>query len=345
MSRILSFFSILICAAFLACGGKDEKKEPPKKPKPKVDGYIVKTEAYSESVNVPGTIVANEVAEIHPEVSGRVVQLNAREGQYVGKGAVIAKIYDGDLQAQLRKMQSQLNLAKVNEGRASQLLNIQGISKEEYDGLMLNVRNIQADMALIQTEIARTVVRAPFSGKMGLKGISPGAYVTPATVIATINQTSTLKIDFSVPEKYASRMQNGQIVTFSVTGSDQTYSAKVIASESNITLENRSLTYRAVVNSNTDGLVPGTFAQVNVSFAPNSNAIFVPTQAVVPTAKSKQVILKIDGKAVFNDVETGVRDSSRVEITKGLKPGDTILVTGIMATKPGDSLSVGKIVN
>lgn len=348
MRADLIVYLAAVAMVLFSCGNKpDEQKgvSGKKRPSPKVDGYIIKTEAFSETIEVPGTVVANEVTEIHPEVSGRVVSLNVREGQYVGKGALLAKIYDGDLQAQLRKLQSQLSTAKVNESRASQLLKIQGISREEYDGTLLNVRNIQADMAIVRTEISRTEVRAPFSGKMGLKAISPGAYVTPASVIATINQTSTLKLDFSVPEKYTSRIYNGQIVTFTTEGNDRGYSARVTATESNINEANRSLTIRSVVNSGIAGLVPGSFAKVKVQFAPKSKAVFVPTNAIVPTARGKQLIISIDGEAVFNNIETGIRDSSRVEVVSGVKPGDTILVTGLMSTKPGDKVSFGKITN
>lgn len=337
----------IVIAGLIACGGK--KKEPSAAPKKgataKVDGFIVKTETYSESIESPGTIVANEVTEIHPEVSGRVTQLNAREGQSVANGAVLAKIYDGDLQAQLRKLEAQLKLARVNENRAKQLVDIQGISKQDYDNSLLTMQNIQADIAVIQTEISRTVVRAPFSGKMGLRAISPGAYVTPATVIATINQTSTLKLDFVVPEKYTSQISNGQIVNFTTEGSKEKYAARVTATESNVSVTNRSLTVRAVVVGKTAGLIPGAFAKVNIDFSPNSNAIFVPTQSVLPTARGKQVIIVKGGKALFNDVETGNRESSRVEITSGLKVGDTILVTGIMATKPDSKVEIGKIIN
>jgi len=330
-----------------SCGGKAKPKGggERKRPASKVNGYIIKTEAFSETIEMPGSVLANEVTEIHPEVTGRVVRLNVREGQFVVQGSVIAKIYDGDLQAQLKKYQTQLGIASTNEQRAAKLLEIQGISKQDYDATFLNVRNIQADMEIVRTEISRTEVRAPFSGKMGLKGISPGAYVTPSTVIATINQVSTLKIDFPVPEKYTSRIQNGQVVSFSVEGSDRQYSARIIATESNVDAANRSLMVRAVVNSSTTGLIPGSFAKVKIIFPPKSNSIFIPTNAVIPTGRDKQVIVSVGGRATFNNVETGVRDSSRVEITRGLKPGDTILVTGIMSTRSNDSLSFAKIIN
>lgn len=334
---------------FVSCKEKKDKKEAPKtsrqRPAPKVDGFIIRTEAFSETIEVPGSVLANEATEIHPEVSGRVISLNAREGQFVSKGSVIAKIYDGDLQAQLRKLQTQLAIAKTNEERAAKLLEIQGISKQDYDASLLNVRNIQADIDIIRADISRTEVRAPFNGKMGLKGISPGAYITPATVIASINQVSTLKIDFSVPEKYTNRIRLGQIVTFTVEGSDKEYAARISATASNVDAGNRSLMTRAIVNSSTAGLLPGLFARVKIIFSPNPNAIFVPTNAVIPSGRNNQIIISRDGKAVFSNVETGVRDSSRVEIVKGLLTGDTILVTGIMSVKPKDPLSFRKIIN
>lgn len=347
LSKVYQFLFLVVLFPLFSCGGdkKPEVKKPQQRPAPKVDVYVVKSEVFAENVQVPGSIVANEVTEIHPEVSGRVVSLNVREGQFVEKGTLLAKIYDGDLQAQLRKLQTQLAIANSNETRASQLLEIQGISKQDYDASLLTVKNIQADIDIIRTAIIKTEVRAPFSGKMGLKEISPGAYITPATVIATINQISTLKVDFSVPEKYTSQIRQGQIVNFTVEGNDRYYAARIVATESNVDVSNRSLMVRAVVNSGTQGLIPGTFAKVIINFAPRNNTIFIPSQSIVPTARGKQVILFNQGKTLFNDVELGIRDSSRVEITKGLKVGDTILVTGIMATKPDSKIELRKVVN
>lgn len=336
---------VLFFVSLLGCGGKDQdaKNKSKERPVPAVDGYIVKTEAFSEAIEVPGSVVANEVTEVHPEVSGRIVSLNVAEGRYISKGAVLAKIYDGDLQAQLRKLQAQLKIAQVNEDRASQLLKIQGISRQDYDNTALSVTNIKADIDIVRTEIAKTVVRAPFSGKVGLKDISPGAYVTPTSVIATINQTSTLKIDFSVPEKYTSRIYKGQIVTFTVEGNEKLYSARITATESNVDVSNRSLTVRAIVTNSNENLIPGSFARVKLGFAPKSDAIFVPSQAIVPTARGKQIILYTGGKAVFNNVETDARDSSRVEIVTGLKPGDTIVISGMMTMKPDMKIKINKV--
>lgn len=309
-----------------------------------VDAYIVTPEAFAENIEVPGSIIANEATEIHPEISGRIIQLNVAEGRQVSKGALLAKLYDADLQAQLKKLQVQLEIAKTNEDRSSQLLKIQGISKADYDASLLNVNNIKADIDIIRTDISRTEIRAPFSGKLGLKNISPGAYVTPATVIAVINQTRQLKLDFTVPEKYTGQIKVGQVVRFTSEGSGKLYTAKVTATESSVAENTRSLKVRSLIEAK-DELIPGSFAKVQLAFDPNPNTILIPTQAVLPQARGKKVILYNGGIAKFVDVTTGVRDSSRVQISEGLKAGDTVVVTGLLSLRPEGKIKINNVVN
>jgi membrane fusion protein (multidrug efflux system) len=339
------FISLLV---FESCGNKDSKKPPAagiRQMTGRVDGFIVKTKAVSENVEVPGTLVANEATEIHPEVSGRIIQLNVAEGRMVSKGSLLARLYDGDLQAQLNKLRVQLQIAETNEQRSAQLLKIQGISKSDYDASLLNVNNIKADMEITRANLSKTVIRAPFSGRIGLRNISPGAYVTPASVLATIQQTNILKLDFSVPEKYSSNLKVGQMVDFSIEATKKRYRAKITAMESSVTLDTRSLMIRSIIENKDNDLVPGSFAKVMLRFDPDPNAIVIPTQAVIPQARGKKVILYKGGTAVFTDVTTGVRDSSTVQITAGLKPGDTVLVTGLMSTRPESKITINKIVN
>jgi membrane fusion protein, multidrug efflux system len=189
------------------------------------------------------------------------------------------------------------------------------------------------------------VVRAPFSGKLGLKDISLGAYVTPQSVIAIIQKTSGLKIDFNVPEKYTSQIKNGQYVNFRVEGSERPYTAVVSATESGIAEETRSLLVRASVKGDATGLVPGNFAKVRLNFAPDDNALMVPTQAIIPQARGKKVVVYRNGVATFTDVTTGVRDSSMVQIVSGLNTGDTIIVTGLLSVKPDAKITLKNIIN
>lgn len=349
------FYSILVILFSIglisSCSSKRKKEvtqtqnAPPKRPTPRVDGFIVKTQLISETIEIPGSLVADETTEIHPEVSGRIIGLYVREGTYVSKGALLAKLYDADLQAQLRKVQVQLQIAQQTESRYDQLQKIGGISKEDYAATALQVSNLRADIDILRTSIAKTQIRAPFSGKLGLKQVSPGAYVTPQSVIATILKTSNLRIDFNVPEKYTSQIKMGQFVNFTVEGSKRNYAAVIAATQSGIEQATRTLTIRARVQGEQAGLVPGGFAKVKISFEPDPNALMIPTQAIIPQARGKKVALYKGGTANFVEVTTGVRDSSNVQIISGLNKGDTVIVTGLLSVKPEATVTINKIVN
>jgi len=309
-----------------------------------VDGFLVEEHAISDKVEVPGTLLPAEETQIRAEVSGRVVQLNIKEGTTVNKGALLVKLFDQDLQAQLKKLQVQLEIAKKTEERQRELLEINGISQQDYDISELQVENLNADIQSTKIAISKTEIRAPFNGKLGLKNISPGAYVTPASVVAVINQTNQLKLDFTVPEKYSAQMKPGQTVQFTYQDAGKKYSAKITATESGVSQNTRSLMVRSLIQGNHEELLPGSFAKVQLHFDPDPNAILVPTQAVLPQARGKKVIKYEAGFARFVDVTTGVRDSARIQITEGLKKGDTIVVTGLLSTRPDAAISINKIV-
>ncbi len=349
-SRLL-FIGLATSLLFSACGSKDKKDEkagpaggkPAGPPTSRVDAYVVKTSALFDNLELPGTLIANESTPVNPEISGRLVYLNATEGKTVGKGTLLAKIYDGDLKAQLNKLQVQLKVQEQTAKRYEELLKIQGVSQQEYDLAKLDISNIQADMAIIRSNIMRTEIRAPFSGTLGLKQISPGAYVTPATVLTTIRQNSQLKLDYTLPERYSGKVKVGAIVSFTGEGNNKTYNAKILATESGVTEENRSLMIRAMVTNNDGKLLPGQFVKVQTNFDPDPNAIMIPSQAVIPQARGKKVAVYNNGIADFRDVETGARDSANVQVLSGLKAGDTIITTGLMSLKPKGKVQLGKV--
>lgn len=342
-----SFSGIIILVFLLSsCSSSDKKAAAPaatKPPVPKVEGYIVKTKQVSDREELPGSIIANETTEIHPEISGRLVYLNINEGKTVGKGALLAKIYDGDLQAQLKKLNVQVAVAEQTVKRMGELLKISGVSQQEYDLSVLQVNTIRADMDIIKTNISRTEVRAPFSGTLGLKNISSGSYVTPQTIISTIRQNSQLKLDFVLPERFTSSLKTGQLVDFTVEGNSKKYTARIIAAESGLAENTRSQNIRAIVTNNDGKLLPGVFAKVVTDFNTDPNGIVIPTQAILPQARGKKVIVYRSGVATFTDVTTGIRDSSLVQILTGLKAGDTIITTGLMSLKPDAKVEMGKI--
>ncbi len=342
--KVLAFSILLFVASCKEKTNPSSASQASKKQGPAtVQGYIVKTGAVSEPLELPGSLLPMEETELHSEVSGRVVGLYIKEGTSISSGALMVKLFDGDLQAQLKKLQVQLQIAEKTEERSNELLKLNGISQQDYDLTFLQVSNIKADIELMKTNIAKTEIRAPYNGKIGFRNISMGAYVTPATIITTIRQVAQLKLQFSVPEKYSSKITNGQLIPFSIEGNKQKFLAKVYATESTVSETTRGLNVRCLVQQNNAALVAGSFARVDLDFAKNNNAILIPSQAILPQARGKKVVLYKDGIAMFVDVQTGVRDSANVEIISGLNVGDTIITTGLLGIRPEAKIKLSKI--
>jgi membrane fusion protein (multidrug efflux system) len=343
------FLSFLIVLSSCSSERKKEAEQAQKKggahPPTRADAYIVKTQLLADKLETPGTLLSNQETEIHSEVAGRITGIYFKEGSFVNKGALLIKLNDADLQAQRRKSMTQIQVAEQNLNRSQQLLKIGGISRQDYETSELTLSSARADLAVTNTQIEKTNIRAPFSGKLGLRMVSTGAYVSPQTVLTTISQLNQMKLDFTVPERYIPQIKLGQFVIFSVEGDNRTYSAKIVATQSNITENTRTLQVRASVQGDQSGLIPGNFAKVTINFDPNPNAIMIPSQAIVPQARGKRVYLYNGGKAKAVDVTTGLRDSVNVQIVTGLKPGDTVLLTGLLSLKPDAKVILGRVVN
>jgi len=308
-----------------------------------VEGFVVEAHTESENIEVPGSLLPVEETQIRPEVTGRVVQLNIQEGALVKKGALLVKLFDKDLQAQLRKLQVQLDISKRTVERQKDLLAINGISQQDFDLSALAVDNLNADIETTKISISKTEVRAPYDGKLGLRNVSLGSYVSPTDVLTSVRQVDQLKLEFSVPEKYAKNIAPGYSVKFRVDGGDEDHRATVVATEGNVDQVTRTLKIKSIVNESNAELIPGIFAKVNLQLGRNKNALMVPSQAVIPQARSKQIILLRKDSIRFLTVETGIRDSVFVQIVKGLKAGDTIITTGLMAIRPKSKLKITKV--
>ncbi|MEO6188925.1 MAG: efflux RND transporter periplasmic adaptor subunit, partial [Ginsengibacter sp.] len=256
-----------------------------------VEGYLVQYSLLNSSIEVAGSLLPFEVTEIHPEVSGKIVMLNIREGALVSRGTLLARIFNEDLQAQLHKLEVELAIANKTQERQGDLLGIGGISQQDFDLTLLNVSTIKADMQVLKAAINKTFIRAPFDGKIGFKNISIGAYVTPSTVVTTIRQVNKLKLEFSVPEKYTSKIGIGNLVSFATESSPKIYTAKIVATESGITQENRSLAVHAIVEGVDKNITAGSFAKVNFDMGVNNKAIMIPTEAIIPEARDKKVVV------------------------------------------------------
>jgi membrane fusion protein (multidrug efflux system) len=307
------------------------------------EAFIVRTKTLSENLEIPGTLLPFESTEIRPEISGRIIWLNIPEGSFVQKGTLLVKLFDNDLQAQLKKLEVQLQIAQKTAERQNELLKISGISQQEYDLSELQVSNLKADIDLTRVSISKTEIRAPFPGRIGLKNISNGAYVSPTTLLTSISQVSQLKMEFSVPEKYSEAMRKGRPVSFTVAGSDEKFTASVLATESNIEANTRTLKVRAVVQGKHKLLVSGAFAKVSLQLGKNDHSLIVPSQAVIPQARNKRVIVYKGGKPDFAVITTGIRDSSYVQVLDGVHEGDTVITTALLTIRPESKIKLTKV--
>lgn len=305
-----------------------------------VNVYLTKLETVENTLFASGTIVPNEEVDLKAEISGRLINLNIREGSFVQKGQLIAKINDKDLRAQLAKVEYNEELAKRIEARQKKLLDIEAISREEYEITANNIRTIGADKEVILAQLEKTEIRAPFSGTIGLKNISEGAFLSPGTSVVTLVQTNPVKIDFNIPEKYTRYVRLGSQVRLNLDGDNANYSARVVAVDPKVDAELRTLRVRAVSQNPGNRYVPGMFVKVQASLEGNNNAIMIPTEAIVPVLKGKKVFVVKNGKAQEAMVTTGLRTDQRIQITDGLQPGDSLIVSGIMALKANSPVKV-----
>ena len=336
------YFIGLFVLMVSACKGKPELTKPKESPPTVVDVIIASQQGISNTVEANGSVVANEYVELHPEVSGRITYLNVPEGHAISQGAVIARINDADLQAQVAKSKVQLDLAQKTLDRYKKLLDINGLNQADYDNVLNQVNGLKADIQYTQTLIDKTVIRAPFSGVLGLRQVSPGAFVTAANIIVTIQQVSKVKIDFTIPEEYSNIIKKGNSVDVEVDAAQQTRKkAVVIATEPQVNLTTRNLKVRAILQNGTAN--PGAFVKVFVDAGDNKKAVMIPTNSIIPDDKNSQVILVKNGKAAFVNVKTGVRESNNVEITSGIQAGDSVVVTGVLFARPKAPLKVRSV--
>ncbi len=332
----------IILPIVVACSEKKDTFKQTAQAPPIVDVVVARLRDLSADLELNGSIVANEFVQLMPETSGRLIYLNVPEGKIVGKGTVIARINDADLQAQLKKSEVQLEIAELSEQRLRKLLAVNGVNQADYDLALNQVNSLKADMEITRALIEKTVVTAPFTGRVGLRQISNGAFVTTSTIIATMQETNQLKVDFNVPEEYIEYVKIGSTVDVAVDKGDGTLiQARIVATEPQVDVTSRNITVRGVLSKNS--VSPGSFAKVYLRMGEVRKRIQIPSNSIIPEAKAKKVILVRKGLAEMVEVETGVRQSSLIEISKGISPGDTVVVSGVLFARPGRPVNIRDI--
>jgi membrane fusion protein, multidrug efflux system len=305
-----------------------------------VSAVVIQPSSLDNIIQTTGSLMANEEVELRSELSGRIVLINFEEGAHVGKGDLLMKTDDRELQAQLKKLHVDEKQAKDDLYRKEKLLELKAVSQEEYDRALNTLGIIQAQLELVQTQISKSSVFAPFGGQIGLRQVSPGGFVSSATLIARLQQIDPIKIEFAIPEKYREKIRKGTMIKFSVEGIDSSFSGRIYAIDPMIDPATRNISMRAICPNPNDLLVPGAFAKVEILLEHLSDAIVIPSEAIIPQMNSEKVFICRGGEAVSQIIQTGFRTEREVQVTSGLTMGDTLILTGLlqirekMAVKP-----------
>ena len=337
MNKVIPVVILFAISGLLSCKHKEVKLKD--RQSVMVDVMIAKTVDFPTSIEVNGTSLSEEKIELHPEVSGRLTYLNIPDGALVSKGALLARVNDADLQAQLEQQKVQYDLAVKTEQRLKQLLGINGVNQSDYDAALSQVNSISANIKVLEAQIDKTIIKAPFNGVLGLRLVSPGAYVTPQTLLGTLQETDKIKIDFALPEFYSDEVRVGNKVAIQTIESDAKQEAVISAIEPQINVDTRNIKVRArLVKGN---LNPGKFVKGILS--KTENVIVVPSNALIPDASSNQVIIIRKNKAFFKKVETGDRNADMVELKSGVASGDTIVVSGVLFVRANSFVKIRKV--
>ena len=338
---------LLFIAAFAySCSsstGKENKKEAAVVAKPQgvpVDAVVIKATTLKEEMEVTGTLHANQAVSIMTELSRKVVSVYVKEGSFVAKGALLFKLDDADLRAQLEQLQQQEKLARLNEQRLKDLINHQAVMQQDYDQTLTNLKVLQAQVKQVRVQIEKTAIRAPFGGTIGIVNIYPGALVSPGISLATLNDNSKVKLDFSVPEKYTAALKTGDVISFNVQSQDRAYRAVIVAKESNLDNDTRSLLVRAIGENPQKQLIPGQSARLKIALSESENAIQVPANALMPSSQGYAVYVVSANKASIKPIQIGQRNATSVQVTGGLSAGDTVVTSNMLRIIPGVDLQL-----
>jgi membrane fusion protein (multidrug efflux system) len=296
----------------------------------------LKLETLTNQLQVTGTILPNESVDLRSEISGLVDRIAFKEGQYVTKGTPLVYLNDDQLQAQYQKLQYTQKLFETQENRQKQLLAREAISQEEYDIVLNQYNTTLSDIKLVEAQLSKTIIRAPFNGTLGLRMISEGSVIGTADVIASFVNIDPIKIEFSIPERYASEVKVGTSVFFNNVAERPEAEGKVFAYEPQIDVATRTLKLRAQSSNREGRFLPGMFVRIRYVLGTVENALLVPAEAVIPELTGYKVfVVNAEGKAEAKTIEIGTRTDTQVQVVKGLNEGDLVLTTGVMQARQG----------
>ncbi len=309
-----------------------------------VNATILEPQTLNNLFRITGVVLPDEEVDLTFESSGKITNIYFSEGTFVQKGALLAKVNDAPLQAELRKLEAQLPLAEDRLFRQQTLLEKDAISQETYQSVFTQLETLKADIELVKARIRQTELRAPFSGMIGLRQVSEGTYAAPSVVVANLTKISPLKIEFSLTQNFVNKIKPGTEIAFTVENDLEVYNALVYAVESRLDVQTLSLFARARY-ANTDGRIkPGQSASIRIKLDQINNAIVIPSISTVKEMGRDITYVYENGKAKEVEIITGMRTSSSVEVVNGLTVGDTLLTTGVMQLRSGMPVRIDQMV-
>ena len=339
-SKIFIIFGL--CAALLGISQITQAAKPSmaKMPPAVVDFAVAKQMKWQPSAKATGSLNAINGIMVKSETSGRVTKIYFKSGQFIEKGEPLIQIYPDILQAELQKAQAQLALSKLDYDRNLKLYDKRFVSKSGIDKARTAVTSNEAQVAQLQAELNQTLIKAPFSGQLGLRQVSVGDFLTPGSEIVNLEQLNPIRVDFSIPEVYLSQVKVNQAVTINSRAFPNThFTGKIYAVNSIIDPQSRSLDVRASIPNTQYKLLPGAFVEVNVLFGNMENVIVVPQTAIVYSADKNIVYKVINNNAVATTVTLGEKlDNDLMIIKSGLKANDQIVSDGQVKIQDGASV-------
>lgn len=317
--------------------GKGGKGGPGGKPMGplNVNARVLKPQLLTDEYVTTGLLLPDEEVSLSFETSGKIVSISFQEGATVHKGQILAKVNDKPLQAQLKRLEAQLPLARNRVYRQEQLLKKEGVSQEAFEEAKTSLATLEAEIEGVKVNIGLTELRAPFDGVIGLRQLSVGAYATPSSIVAKLTKVSPLKVEFSVPERYANQIRKGVNMDFSIEGYESPFHAQVYAVESSVDKDQHVFTARGLYANSDHKLKPGQYASINLKKEEITDALVVPSEAIVPEMGVDKVFCYRNGQAMPVEIKAGIRTAAEVQVLSGLEAGDTIIISGTLQLRMG----------
>jgi membrane fusion protein (multidrug efflux system) len=295
-------------------------------------------ETFDYEVEALGTAKANEAVEITSKVTNLVTAIRFREGEQVREGSTLVELYSVEARAELEAARAALAETQSQLKRSRELFATQALSQAQLDQLNATLSANQARVTTAQSRLADTVIRAPFSGRTGLRRVSVGSLVTPGAIITTLDDTRIIKLDFSVPETFIAVLVEGlPLSARSVAFPEREFSGKIVSIDSRVDPTSRSVIARAEL-PNAEGLLkPGMFLTVRLK-EKRAPVVLISEQALVPEEGRQYVYVVADGRAQKREITIGRRSPGKVEVVTGLKAGETVVVEGTQKVRDGGAV-------